>query len=865
MRSLSRRQPLVARLTVATAALLLSSFASYCRAMGGGPPSPPPLGTVTTLAGQDWNPRGIAVSGSFALVAEYSSNRIRKIVLATKAVSTLVADSNLNGPTGVTLAPDGSFALVAEYGKNRILKVTVATKAVSTLAGSGKAASTDGTGTKAAFNGPHDVALSPDGKIALVADGNSYRVRKIVVATQVVTTVAGTGQKGFKDGKGDQARLAQTTGLAISPDGKFALLAEHFNHAVRRLVLATRQVSALAGAGPSAPGLKDASGANAKFRNPHRVAISPDGFTALVGDYGNHVIRKIVIATGAVSTLAGSGSAGFKDAVGKSAIFNKPAGVAFSADGSFALIADEGNDRIRMVAVKNSCKCDNGTPKSGSECTSNGASMCKACDSGFRLNSDKTRCERLGKPSCPHGTVANVSGGCIACAPGQYLSSGSQVCKNCSVGHYTSRGGQTQCLPCIGGVANTTGSKACTPCAPGRFIADQGQGYGCKPCPRGTGPVTNRTACETCRGIQFSACGLCQDCRPPNVKIDNATCIKTNTKCQPGTQPRNQASASSNRGDTCNGADLICSQCKAGSVSLEGRECVACNEGNKVSNDRQTVCESCSPGKEPSSDRSACNDCTGNKVSSFGTACTPCASNSIVSGNHTRCAECSQGQEPAQNQSICRCTKGRFNSSQLVVRCFGAQGFLNKQGPDAASATSECLGCPPCLDCFGGEMPLTTAGYRVIPRVRNSAVSVSQVHIFRCPYARSCLPAAVANETTVGSCLHGHTGVLCQGCVSGWSRAPGGRCYECLGGTLQWALLPALILVGLILLFLVLSKYLARKQKKREKEMGSSRAQEGLAGGDGYWESQYSHEHSRYFYVNRRTGEKSWSPPTDDL
>ena len=396
------------------------------------------------------------------------------------------------------------------------------------------------------------------------------------------------------------------------------------------------------------------------------------------------------------------------------------------------------------------------------------------------------------------------------------------MCKNCSVGHYASRGGQTQCLPCIGGVANTTGNKACTPCAPGRFIADQGQGYGCKPCPRGTGPVTNRTACETCRGIQFSACGLCQDCRPPNVKIDNATCIKTNTKCQPGTQPRNQASASSNRGDTCNGADLICSQCKAGSVSLEGRECVACNEGNKVSNDRQTVCESCSPGKEPSSDRSACNDCTGNKVSSFGTACTPCASNSIVSGNHTRCAECSQGQEPTQNQSICRCTKGRFNSSQLVVRCFGAQGFLNKQGPDAASATSECLGCPPCLDCFGGEMPLTTAGYRVIPRVRNSAVSVSQVHIFRCPYARSCLPAAVANETTVGSCLHGHTGVLCQGCVSGWSRAPGGRCYECLGGTLQWALLPALILIGLILLYLVLSKYLARKQKKREKEMGSS-------------------------------------------
>eukprot|EP01048_Picozoa_sp_COSAG05_P011131 COSAG05_NODE_1028_length_6112_cov_11.983868_3_plen_63_part_00 len=45
----------------------------------------------------------------------------------------------------------------------------------------------------------------------------------------------------------------------------------------------------------------------------------------------------------------------------------------------------------------------------------------------------------------------------------------------------------------------------------------------------------------------------------------------------------------------------------------------------------------------------------------------------------------------------------------------------------------------------------------------------------------------------------------------------------------------------------------------------TQRAQEGLAGGDGYWESRYSHEHSRYFYVNKRTGEKSWSAPSDYL
>ena len=116
-------------------------------------------------------------------------------------------------------------------------------------------------------------------------------------------------------------------------------------------------------------------------------------------------------------------------------------------------------------------------------------------------------------------------------------------------------------------------------------------------------------------------------------------------------------------------------------------------------------------------------------------------------------------------------------------------------------------------------MPLTATGYRIIPRLQDS--TSTYVHIFRCPYAFSCLPAPVASETAVGNCLDGHSGVLCQGCDSGWSRAPGGSCYECLGGNLQWAVLPVLLLIGMILLYLGLSRYLARKQSKREKNIGS--------------------------------------------
>ena len=91
-------------------------------------------------------------------------------------------------------------------------------------------------------------------------------------------------------------------------------------------------------AGKSA-GFADATGTSAKFNTPKGVAVAPDGAFALVADMDNHRIRHIVLATKAVTTLAGS-SSGSTDATGTSAKFNYPHGVAVSPDGVFALVAD---------------------------------------------------------------------------------------------------------------------------------------------------------------------------------------------------------------------------------------------------------------------------------------------------------------------------------------------------------------------------------------------------------------------------------------------------------------------------------------------------------------------------------------------
>ena len=109
------------------------------------------------------------------------------------------------------------------------------------------------------------------------------------------------------------------------------------------------EVVTVAGTGSS--GLVDGAGDSAQFSYPFGVAMSPDGIYALVADYANHAIRKIMTATQVVSTLAGTGSSGLVDGAGDSAQFNYPVGVAMSPDGTYALVADQGNHAIRAVGT----------------------------------------------------------------------------------------------------------------------------------------------------------------------------------------------------------------------------------------------------------------------------------------------------------------------------------------------------------------------------------------------------------------------------------------------------------------------------------------------------------------------------------
>lgn len=239
------------------------------------------------------------------------NNTIRKVVIATGAVSTLAGTAgkfgSANGigpaarfsvPMGITT--DGTSLYVADTDNDTIRKVAITTRAVTTLAGSAeKCGSADGTGSAALFCGPR--GITTDGTRLYVADTSNNTIRQIVIASRAVTTLAGSaGTRGHADGAGTAASFDMPYG--ITTDGINLYVTDAMSSTVRRIVIATGAVTTLAGSAGTR-GHTDGTGSAARLQYP--TGITTDGTHLFVSD--QNMIRKIVIATGEVTTLADSG------------------------------------------------------------------------------------------------------------------------------------------------------------------------------------------------------------------------------------------------------------------------------------------------------------------------------------------------------------------------------------------------------------------------------------------------------------------------------------------------------------------------------------------------------------------------------
>ena len=326
-------------------------------------------GAVTTLAGSAGvtgsadgigaaarfkNPQGITTDGVNLFVADTNNSTIRKVVIATGAVTTLAGSAGVTGsadgigaaatfwyPTGITAL--GPNLYIADPSNNTIRMIDKTTAGVTTFCGSAMSFGTaDGYGTAAKFEAPAGIAT--DGANLYVADSGGGKIRQVVIATTMVTTLAGNPANGLTDGTGAEARFDLPYG--VTTDGINLFVADARNNAIRKIDISTGMVTTLAGGGIS--GSTDGIGTVARFNWPN--GITTDGSNLYVADQDNSTIRMIVIATGMVTTLAGSpGITGSSDGTGTAVSFNRPAGI--TTDGTNLYVADAQNGIIRKIVI----------------------------------------------------------------------------------------------------------------------------------------------------------------------------------------------------------------------------------------------------------------------------------------------------------------------------------------------------------------------------------------------------------------------------------------------------------------------------------------------------------------------------------
>ena len=299
-------------------------------------------------------PRGITTDGSTLYIADYFNHTIRKIVIATGEVTTLAGTAGLqsstdgtgvaarfNYPKGITT--DGTNLYIADSSNKTIRKIAIESGSVTTLAGTaGVGGNIDGPGATARFWTP--TGITSDGTNLYVTDKFWNSIRKIVIATGVVTTLAGSGEQGgYVDGIGVAARFYHPSG--VTTDGINLYVTDTDAHTIRKIVIATGVVTTYAGMA-GIGGNIDGIGASARFNWPE--GITTDGTNLYVADTNNRTIRKIVIATGSVTTLVGTaGIEGSTDGVGAAALFKGLTGI--STDGFSLFVTDSGNNTIRKV------------------------------------------------------------------------------------------------------------------------------------------------------------------------------------------------------------------------------------------------------------------------------------------------------------------------------------------------------------------------------------------------------------------------------------------------------------------------------------------------------------------------------------
>ncbi|MCA9101928.1 MAG: hypothetical protein KDA63_12285 [Planctomycetales bacterium] len=184
---------------------------------------------------------------------------------------------------------------------------TAATPLIDTVAGSGHDANNgdDGRATRSNIGFPFGVEIGPDGAL-YVTEVTNHRVRRVDLATGTISTVAGSGRKGYAGdgGPATAAELNEPYEVRFDADGNMFFV-EMQNHLVRRVDAQTGRISTVAGTGEAGFSGDGGPATAAQFDHPHSIALDEAG-GLYIADIGNHRIRRVDLDSGTIETIAGN-------------------------------------------------------------------------------------------------------------------------------------------------------------------------------------------------------------------------------------------------------------------------------------------------------------------------------------------------------------------------------------------------------------------------------------------------------------------------------------------------------------------------------------------------------------------------------
>jgi len=319
-------------------------------------------GTLARLS----QPMDVALASTNALlIADFGNHRIRLLSLENGEITTIAGDgesdtpASLPAPCGVTPRAGGGW-LAVSWSAHRVEEFATDGSKVRTW-GTGFAECAEGdvntNATAAPLHAPRSAAVMADGSV-LVSEQGCHRVRRF--RGDSIADYAGNGAAGYvgDNGPAVDAALQATDvadgpamGIFLSPEDPpdELFIADTGNHVIRQVKLFTGRMETLAGTG--APGFVDGPPENAQFNRPTQVYSGRDHSVWIV-DSGNHAIRHIDPLGTRVTTVVGTGVAGF-NGDGRAPLetqLNNPSAVWVTPNG-WVFVADAGNHRVRLFQL----------------------------------------------------------------------------------------------------------------------------------------------------------------------------------------------------------------------------------------------------------------------------------------------------------------------------------------------------------------------------------------------------------------------------------------------------------------------------------------------------------------------------------